>query len=160
VNGDACRLPLRAAAFDGLISVEAAFHFPSRRRFFEESFRVLRPGGVLTISDIPVARYPRGPREALASLSQLRVWGLRRDVAATADEIAAMARAGGFADVRTELVGERVIGPALRFVRHRLDERHGGSRAQALAARTMLGQVDLLWERRMIDYLLLSARRP
>jgi SAM-dependent methyltransferase len=159
VNGDACRMPLRAATFDGLISVEAAFHFPSRRRFFEEAFRVLRPGGTLTFSDIPVVRDPKGPREVLAGLSQLRVWGLRRDVAAAPEEITAMVRAAGFDDVRAEVVGERAIGPALRFVRARLGERHGGSRAQALAARAMLAQVDLLWERRTIDYLLVRARR-
>jgi hypothetical protein len=103
---------------------------------------------------------PRGPREGLAALSQLRVWGLHRGTAATPDEIAEMARAVGFIDVRTARVGERTIGPALRFVRDRLDGEHSGSWAHELAARAMLAQVDLLWERRLIDYLLLSARRP
>ena len=44
VNGDAARLPFAAGSFDGVISVEAAFHFSSRARFFVEAFRVLRPG--------------------------------------------------------------------------------------------------------------------
>jgi len=94
VNGDACRMPFRAGSFDGLCSVEAAFHFPSRRRFFEEARRVLRPGGVVSTSDVATVRMPRGPREALAALSQLRVWGLRRTAAATADEIADAADRG------------------------------------------------------------------
>jgi len=160
VNGDASRMPFRGRSFDGVISVEAAFHFPSRRRFFDEASRVLRPGGVLSMSDIPTRRLPRTPLEGLAAVSQLRVWGLHRGTAATPDEIEEMARAAGFVDVRVTLVGDRTIGPALRFVRHRLDGTHAGSRTQALAARAMLAQVDLLWERRLIDYLLLSARRP
>jgi erythromycin 3''-O-methyltransferase len=157
VNGDACRMPFRAGSFDGVISVEAAFHFPSRRTFFEEARRVLRPGGVLTTSDISTERMPGGPREALAALSQLRVWGLRRHAAATTQQIAASAEAAGLVDVRTRSVGPRVIGPALRFVRARLAAERG---TQATAARIMLSQVDLLWERRILDYVLLTARRP
>jgi SAM-dependent methyltransferase len=56
VVGDACRLPIAGRSLDGVISVEAAFHFASRRAFFEECVRVLRPGGVLTMSDIATQR--------------------------------------------------------------------------------------------------------
>ena len=108
VNGDASRMPLRAGVFDGLLSVEAAFHFPSRAAFFAEAFRVLRPGGVLSTSDIATTRLPRGPREALAAVSQLRVWGLRRTAAATAEEIGAQVGAAGFTEVRVRGAGERV----------------------------------------------------
>jgi erythromycin 3''-O-methyltransferase len=160
VNGDASRMPFAAASFDGVISVEAAFHFPSRRRFFAEAFRVLRPGGVLTMSDVPTLRYPRGPREAGAALSQLRLWGLTRKAAASPERIVALATSAGFVDVRSELLGERVIGPALRFVRDRLGRVSGVPRTYALAARIMASQAELLWERRILDYLVLVARRP
>ena len=161
VNGDATQLPFADGSFDGVISVEAAFHFPSRARFFSETFRVLRPGGVLSMSDIPTYRYPRGPRELLAAVSQLRVWGLGAHAAATPVEIVRQVEQAGFVDIRTELVGERVIEPALRFVRERLrTSRSEATGSYRLAASVMLAQVELLWERGMIDYLLLRATKP
>lgn len=160
VNGDATRMPLSDGGFDGVISVEAAFHFPSRARFFREAFRVLRPGGVLSMSDVPTQRMPKGPSELVAGVTQLRVWGLRPSAAATADEIAAMAERAGFADVELRLVGDRVIAPALRFVRARLDAgRLDAPRAMRIACRVMLAQAELLWERGVLDYLLLRATK-
>jgi hypothetical protein len=104
---------------------------------------------------------PRGPAEALAGLTQLRVWGLKPSVAATAEEIAAMARRAGFEDVQARVVGERVIGPALRFVRRRLEDGdHAAPAAMRLAARVMLAQTELLWRKGVVDYLLLRATKP
>jgi SAM-dependent methyltransferase len=160
VCGDAVRMPFADVSFDGLISVEAAFHFASREAFFREAFRVLRPGGVLSFSDVPTMRYPAGPREALAAVAMLRVWGLRVSSAAAPERIARSVEAAGFGDVRSRLVGDRVIGPALRFVRDRLDRDQDASRALRLAARAMTAQASTLWERGLVDYLVLSARKP
>lgn len=54
-EGDACRLPFADASFDRLLCIEAMFHFASRRAFFAEAARVLRPGGTLVASDIIVS---------------------------------------------------------------------------------------------------------
>jgi ubiquinone/menaquinone biosynthesis C-methylase UbiE len=160
VNGDATRIPLRDASIDGVICVEAAFHFASRAAFFAEAFRVLRPGGVLTMSDVPTQRTPRGAAELVAGVSQLRLWGLRTGAAEPAASIARRVEETGFRDVRSQLVGERVIGPALVFVRRKLDREEEAPASFRLAARVMLAQVELLWRRRVIDYLLLRAVKP
>ncbi|HTT51106.1 MAG TPA: methyltransferase domain-containing protein [Streptosporangiaceae bacterium] len=159
VAGDAARLPVAAAAVDGIISVEAAFHFRSRAAFFAECARVLRPGGVLTMSDIATQRWPRTPAEVLAGLTQLRIWGMRPSAAMTAAQIAAAARAAGLADVQVTLCGEQVIAPAVRLTATRLASPAGAPAGQQTAARLLLGQVDLLWQHRIIDYLLLRAVR-
>ncbi|HYU93872.1 MAG TPA: hypothetical protein VEN95_10405, partial [Actinomycetota bacterium] len=133
----------------------------SRARFFAEAFRVLRPGGILSMSDVPVKRLPGRPGELLAGLTQLRVWGLSTAAVATADRIVEAVEGAGFQDVEAGLVGDRVIAPALAFVRRRLDiERGEAPMAMRLASRVMLSQVELLWRRGLLDYLLLKAVKP
>jgi SAM-dependent methyltransferase len=160
VNADATRLPLRGGSVDGLISVEAAFHFPSRARFFAEAFRVLRPGGVLTMSDVPTLRRPRTFGEIYAGLAQLRVWGLGLGAAASPGTIVDLVTGAGFTAVEALLVGERVIGPAIRFVRRRLEGDRTAPATVRAAAGIGVRQVELLWRRRLVDYLLLTAVKP
>ena len=160
VAGDAARMPLASGSVDGIISVEAAFHFRSRKAFFDECYRVLRPGGVLSFSDISVERWPVSPAEVLAGLTQLRLFGLRPTMAMTARQIAAAARAAGLAEVEVTPCGDRVIAPALRLTAARLATRTAAPAGQPTAARLLLRQVDLLWRRRIIEYLLIRAVRP
>ncbi|MBV9854509.1 MAG: class I SAM-dependent methyltransferase [Streptosporangiaceae bacterium] len=160
VAGDAARLPIAEGAADGVISVEAAFHFSSRKAFFEECHRVLRPGGVVTMSDISTERRPLGPAELLSGLTQLRVFGLRLTAAMTARQIAAAAAAAGLADVQVTWCGDRVIAPALRLASARLSSAPAAPAGHLAVARLLLAQVDLLWRRHIIDYILLRATRP
>ena len=154
------RLPIADGAADGIISVEAAFHFSSRRAFFEQCYRVLRPGGVLTMSDIATQRWPRDPVELLSGLTQLRLFGLRRTAAMSAAQIAATATVAGLAEVEVSSCGERVIAPALQLAAARLSGAPAAPAGHRAAARALLWQVELLWRRRVIDYILLRAIRP
>ena len=160
VAGDAARLPLASGVADGLISVEAAFHFRSRRAFFEECYRVLRPGGVLSMTDISTERWPRGPTELASGLAQLRVFGLRPSAAMTAGQIAAAARTAGLVEVEVTRCGDRVIAPSLRVIGARLSGSPRAPLGHRTAARVLLSQVELLWRHRIIDYLLVRAARP
>src|SRR6516165_7233286 len=160
VAGDAVRLPIASGAADGVISVEAAFHFRSRQAFFEECYRVLRPGGVLSITDISAERWPRGPAELASGVAQLRVFGLRSGAMMTAAQIAAAARLAGLVDVEVTRCGDQVIAPALRLITERLSHGPAAPLGHRPAARVMLAQVELLWRRQIIDYLLLRAVRP
>ena len=59
VEADACHLPFPEHSFDRVLCIEAMFHFASRRTFFHEVARVLRPGGVLVASDIVLTESAR-----------------------------------------------------------------------------------------------------
>lgn len=51
VEGNACALPFETSTFDRVLAVECIFHFPSRLQFLKEAARVLKPGGLLVLSD-------------------------------------------------------------------------------------------------------------
>jgi MPBQ/MSBQ methyltransferase len=158
VLADAVRLPFGDSSFDGLICVEAAFHFPSRAAFFAEAIRVLRPGGVLSMSDVTLERPPRTVGEAAAGLVQLRVWGLRTGQIASAGRIAATAEGAGFEDVHVELCADRTIDPALRMARARLASPGDVPAAHVWGARIGIGSVERLRRSGLVEYALLTAR--
>ncbi len=162
VLGDAVRIPVQGASVDGVISIEAAFHFPSRARFFSETLRVLRPGGVLAFSDVASERIvPRTPGELMAGLSNLRIWGMGRDHLATSAQIRDAMVVAGFTDVGVQKVGARVFPPAIRLFRKQLETRGGEQPIlYRFAARLLLRQWDLLYRRGMMEYLLVRGRRP
>lgn len=160
VVADAVLLPFADGTADGVISVEAAFHFSSRPRFFEQCFRILVPGGVLTTSDFVVARSPKTLKEKLLCLAAIRVWGVRADAVVSPNELRQQAEEAGFVDVRLEICGERTIDPAIQLFQGRIHSRSSAPRVHRLVARSVLKQWSKLRTLGIIEYALLTASKP
>lgn len=52
VRMDAGKMGFAGASFNALVCVEAAFHFKTRRAFFESAFQILTTGGTLALTDV------------------------------------------------------------------------------------------------------------
>lgn len=106
--GDATRLPVRAAAVDGLASGFCFNHLPDPSSGFHEAQRVVRPGGVVLVSTF--AAQPPHPAKAIVDAIVTEhgyvppAWHLAvkqkiEPLTASADRLAAFAERAGLVEI-------------------------------------------------------------
>lgn len=103
VVGNACCLPFENHSLDVVTAVECSFHFPSRQAFLSEAKRVLKPGGLLAVSDLVTNDHSSvlGPARRLVFPGCLRsaFYG-RLDLSYSLDDYRRAARVAGLAPGR------------------------------------------------------------
>ena len=99
-KGELESMPLPDAAFDAIISNCVINLSPDKDAVFRESFRVLKPGGRLRVSDIVWTRTPTAVEQ-----SDLESWTGCIAGALQVDEYVSKLEAAGFVDVETQLSG-------------------------------------------------------
>jgi len=159
--GSATALPVEEGSIDKVLALECAFHFDTREKFFEEAFRVLKPGGRLATADcMPfVGEHPSG----LVNKLVWRRWGVPPANIYDREVYADKLRARGFVDVEVESIRNHVFPGMHRYSELRkrgvpMDEAKIELSAQDVE--TCLG-VDV-WKRQggLSDYVIFSARKP
>jgi cyclopropane fatty-acyl-phospholipid synthase-like methyltransferase len=121
--GDALAIPFPADTFDRVVALESAFHFRSRRQFFQEARRVLRPGGRIGLADFvdaPPGR-PRGLGQRLARCAGVLSWQIPNRNLVSREQYEKDMSDCGFRNVRVESIGEHVFAPFVAYQRARFD---------------------------------------
>lgn len=156
--GDACAMPFADQGFDRILAVECIFHFPSRDTFFREAHRVLKPGGVLALSDfVPVPVFLPATWLLTSRLfDKFNVFG-RCNVQYTLARYRRLAGASGFEPVAERDVTENIM-PSYTYLqtigRKAASEGSFGGVADRLLRVTELRAVF-----RLLPYYLLAFRK-
>lgn len=157
VEGDACAMPLPDASFDVVVALECAFHFPSRRRFFEEAFRVLKPGGRLAVSDFVPADLaaPLLHFQDLVFGSYVKNVSGATDIQITTEQYRALGRAAGLVPGRVDDITENTL-PTYPAVRRVIQEAGVHVATATLGA----GALEAVSRLRLLRYLVLPFTKP
>jgi tocopherol O-methyltransferase len=164
---DYTKIDVEAASFDVVWALESVSCAQDKREFFVEAFRVLRPGGRLTLSDGFRRQRPFASEKDEALLARfLSDWAIP-DLA-TPDELTAAAKAAGFEEVRFEDVSKQAE-PSMRRLYHigrwsapiarTLRALHLAPRLAVASAQGSHDQF-LAYQRGLCGYSFLSARKP
>ncbi len=162
-HGSATALPFPDHTFTHVMALEGPLHFDTRRRFFEEAFRVLRPGGVVAVADHALRRWPRNTVERAVLSITRRMWRVPPSNLSTAVEYGREVSEAGFLAPTVEQVAEQTY-PGYFAEQRRPAFRREMERVQGKVTARVGSLINVAAEHAyrmgILDYLVLRAEKP
>jgi len=159
--GSASHIPVPSERYDKVMSLEAAFHFTTREDFFQEAYRVLKPGGGLALADIiPLEDMHQDWRTRMGIYLGRVFWQIPRVNMYLADVYRQKLHSAGFECIEMRSIRDQVYQPFVTYTRRRLEEPQIKARLHPLVRKLWAigAQSRLITE--SLDYLIITARKP
>jgi ubiquinone/menaquinone biosynthesis C-methylase UbiE len=108
-HGTATQIPFPDNTFTHAMSIEGPEHFNTREKFFRESHRVLKPGGIFAIADYSLKRPPKNIVEKFVVEAARSLWKVPKENVYSTDDFRIKLEQTGFKNVTVEEVGANTI---------------------------------------------------